>query len=552
MADSESSVIRTEGCPVCPSSDAFKVYDDGHGHCFSCGHHDPRYAASTLAGADGAGVGVPKGRPKRSGMIEGKTAALPKRNLTEETAKKWRYEVGKFKGKSVQIANYLDEAGKVAAQKLRFANKDFTVVGNLKDALPLFGQHLWRDKGRMVVVTEGEIDAMSVSQLQGHKYPVVSLPNGAQGAKKSVAKALDWLLGFEVVVFMFDMDDPGKEAASECAALLPPGRAKIAALPLKDANDMLKAGRGAEVIDAIWGAKEYRPDGVVSLKDIRDRVLAVPETGLPWVFPTLTKHTFGRRYGELYFVGAGTGVGKTDFLTQQITFDVVDLGQKVGVFFFEQQPEETGKRLAGKLTGKRFHIPDGTWEQPELIEALDKLDAHDGLRFYDHFGVTEWDVVKARIRYMAHAEGIRIFYLDHLTAFAAGAEDERKELERIMGELGGLVKELNIMMTAVSHLSTPEGKPHEEGGRVMIRHFKGSRSIGYWSHFMFGLERNTQSDDPEERGTTTFRILKDRNTGNATGETFALAYDRDTGRLFETDMPVTDGGMTSDDSKPDF
>ncbi|TBR30671.1 MAG: toprim domain-containing protein [Reyranella sp.] len=485
-------------------------------------------------------------------MIEGKTAALPKRNLTEETAKKWRYEVGKFKGKSVQIANYLDEAGKVAAQKLRFANKDFTVVGNLKDALPLFGQHLWRDKGRMVVVTEGEIDAMSVSQLQGHKYPVVSLPNGAQGAKKSVAKALDWLLGFEVVVFMFDMDDPGKEAASECAALLPPGRAKIAALPLKDANDMLKAGRGAEVIDAIWGAKEYRPDGVVSLKDIRDRVLAVPETGLPWVFPTLTKHTFGRRYGELYFVGAGTGVGKTDFLTQQITFDVVDLGQKVGVFFFEQQPEETGKRLAGKLTGKRFHIPDGTWEQPELIEALDKLDAHDGLRFYDHFGVTEWDVVKARIRYMAHAEGIRIFYLDHLTAFAAGAEDERKELERIMGELGGLVKELNIMMTAVSHLSTPEGKPHEEGGRVMIRHFKGSRSIGYWSHFMFGLERNTQSDDPEERGTTTFRILKDRNTGNATGETFALAYDRDTGRLFETDMPVTDGGMTSDDSKPDF
>lgn len=27
-------------CPVCPSSDAFFRYKDGHGHCYSCGYHD--------------------------------------------------------------------------------------------------------------------------------------------------------------------------------------------------------------------------------------------------------------------------------------------------------------------------------------------------------------------------------------------------------------------------------------------------------------------------------------------------------------------------------
>ena len=27
-------------CPSCPSSDAYFVYRDGHGHCFSCGYHD--------------------------------------------------------------------------------------------------------------------------------------------------------------------------------------------------------------------------------------------------------------------------------------------------------------------------------------------------------------------------------------------------------------------------------------------------------------------------------------------------------------------------------
>ncbi len=112
----------------------------------------------------------------------------------------------------------------------------------------------------MVVVTEGEIDALSVSQIQGNKWPVVSVPNGAQGAAKAVARNLDYLMGFEKVIFLFDNDDPGHKAAQECAALLPPGKAYIGSLPLKDANEMLVAGRGPEVVDAIWGAKAFRPD----------------------------------------------------------------------------------------------------------------------------------------------------------------------------------------------------------------------------------------------------------------------------------------------------
>lgn len=48
---------------------------------------------------------------------------------------------------------------------------------------------------------------------------------------------------------------------------------------------------------------------------------------------------------------------------------------------------------------------------------------------------------------------------------------------------------------------------------------------------MFGLERNQQADDEYERQVTTFRILKDRYTGRATGNTLRLAYDQETGRL---------------------
>ena len=95
-------------------------------------------------------------------------------------------------------------------------------------------------------------------------------------------------------------------------------------------------------------------------------------------------------------------------------------------------PTETAIRIAGKHAGKLFHIPDGDWTKEERSKALDELTESDRLRMYDSFGVCEWDVVKSNIEYMHHAEGIEIFYIDHLTALATGqGTDERVELERI-------------------------------------------------------------------------------------------------------------------------
>jgi twinkle protein len=387
----------------------------------------------------------------------------------------------------------------------------------------------------MVVITEGEIDAMSVSQAQGNKWPVVSIKSGASGAKKDVAAALPWLERFETVVLLFDSDEPGQRAAQEAALVLPPGKAKIAKLPLKDANEMLVAGRAKDLIDAIWGAKEFRPDGIITLADVRDAAIEPPETGLPWWDERLTAVTYGRRLGEVYTFGAGTGCGKTDWLLQQIAYDLDVLGLRVGAFLFEQAPRETAIRLAGKVAGKRFHVPDAGWTREELVEAVDAV-ASKPLYLYNHWGQSSWDVVKPYIRYLVRSCGVTSIYIDHLTAFASGSQDERGMLEALMGEVAGLAQELRVMVHLVSHLSTPEGRPHEEGGRVMIRHFKGSRAIGYWSHYMFGIERNQQAEDEEERRRALFRVLKDRYTGQAAGVVLPLTYSQETGRLVPAEM----------------
>ena len=540
------SAVGKEPCPECGSSDNVAVYADGYKKCFGMG-------CEYYAMPDG-GEAPAKAKAKRSaaGMLEEwDYMPLGKRNLSEETTSKWKYGVGVFKGKKVQVANYIKD-GQVTAQKVRFANKDFLMLGDSKNC-GLYGQHLWRSGGKYLCITEGEIDAMSVSQMFGHKYPVVSIPNGAQGAVRSIKKELEWVEQFENVILMFDMDEPGQAAAQEVAGILKPGSVKIASLPLKDPNEMLKAGKGAELVSAFWNAKTYRPDGIVTFADIKDKVFAMPEMGTPWMFDELTELTFGRRPG-VYTFGAGTGIGKTDLLTQQIVYDANVLNIKCGVIFLEQPPEETAKRLAGKMVGKRFHLPpeQGGWEQADLVTAYERMEDSENILLYDHFGCSDWEIIQSRIRYMAISCDCRHIYLDHLTALAAQAEDERRELESLMAEIAGLAMELKIVIHLVSHLATPEGRPHEEGGRVMIRHYKGSRAIGYWSHMMFALERSTQDDDPEKRKITTFRVLKDRHTGMATGACLALFYDHDTSQLTVGTFPDKEKKVDFDDDAGEF
>jgi twinkle protein len=483
MSDTSDFIGHT-ACPCGKSSDGLGHYTDGHTYCFVC--------QKSFPASDSEGSPAPVAAKRDKSLLPlGEFYPLEKRGITVETCRRWRYHCVKSGGKWVQVAEYYNPTGtEVVAQKVRADGKDFHVRGDLKEA-GLFGQHLARGQ-RRIIITEGEIDALTISQVLAYKWPVVSIPNGASGAAKALSKALQWLLSFEEIVLCFDQDEPGRQASKECAALFPAGRVKIVSLPLKDPNDMLMARRVEELVAALWSPQPYRPDGIVTVADIRNKVLTAPERGLSWFIPELDDATFGRRLGECVALGAGTGIGKTDLITEQITHDLTVLKQSVAVIMLEQDPAETVKRIAGKMSNKRFHVPDGSWTQDDLVSAVDKLSGSGKLFLYNHFGAMDWPTIRETIRFLAHSEGVKLFYLDHLTALAAAEEDERRGLEIIMSEIGSLVKELGIWLLFVSHLATPEGKPHEEGGRVTIRHFKGSRAIGYWSVFMLGLERNQQ------------------------------------------------------------
>jgi twinkle protein len=525
MTDTSSEFIRHAPCPHCGSSDAYSLYTDGHGWCFACNTHDR---------GDGAPEGTKRKRMASTDLIQGREfAALGKRRITEETARKFSYHLAEYKGKPVQVADYYDPRGEgVVAQKVRFADKTFVALGNMK-AAGLYGQHLWRDGGKMVVVTEGEIDALSVSQLQNNKWPVVSVPNGAQGAKKAIQKSLDWLQGFQSVVFMFDNDEQGRAAALECAEVLPPGKAKIASLPLKDASDMLMAGRGGEVIDAIWGAKSFRPDGIVSGAEMWDALAKEDAvTSIPYPYTGLTDKTAGLRQGELVTVTAGSGIGKSLLCREIAHYLVKEKQETVGYIALEESVKRTALGFLSMELGKPLHISRADVTEEQLKAAFDATLGTGRVFLYDHFGSTDSDNLMARIRYLAKGCGCKWIVLDHISIVVSGIEDgdERRTIDNTMTKLRTLVEETGVGMLLVSHLKRPEGKGHEEGAITSLSQLRGSAAIGQLSDIVIGLERDQQDED--EANKTTVRILKNRFTGE-TGVAGTLVYNKETGRLRE-------------------
>jgi twinkle protein len=465
-------------------------------------------------------------------LLEAEVRSLPKRGISEETCAKWGYKIGEYKGKPCQIANYYDN-GHIVAQKVRFPDKTFTVLGDGKK-MGLYGQHLWRDGGKKVVITEGEIDALTVSQLQGNKWPVVSVPNGAQGAKKSLQANLEWLEQFDEVILMFDMDAPGQDAVEECAPLFTPGKCKVARLPLKDANEMLQEGRGSEVISAIWDAKVYRPESVLSVMDALEEAVKVPVAGLDWPWPSLTRLTYGIQRKTAYYLGAGVGVGKTNWAKEVQSHLVNHYKVPVGVFMLEESVGRTLKGIAGKFVGKAFHKPDAGYTPEELRDAVQALDGK--VYLYNHStSGTDWDSIKRSIRYMVVSYGVKDIFLDNLTVMVAHlpASEANDEVNRIAKEVSQLIQELDFTLYGFSHLNAPAtGASHERGGRVLESQFTGSRGLMRFGHYMFGIERNKDPEiDESERNTATFVLLKDREYGNV-GQ-FPIRYTPETDQFLE-------------------
>lgn len=545
----ESVYLHKTSCDSCGSSDANAVYANGHTHCFSCNKHT---------------FGDNKNLEEKSiqtnysfNRVEVEYKTLPSRKISEYTSRRFGY--GTNNGRHVM--NYTDKDGLIVAQKFRTKDKTFSWIGDAKGST-LFGQHLVAPNPKLrIVLTEGELDALSVAEAQQNKYPVVSIPNGASAALKDVKKNLEYLMGFEEVLICFDMDEVGKEAAKKVAQLFPPNTAKIVSLPLKDASDMLVAGRTGELIKAFWDAKPYKPDGILSGDEVINRLLNKPKDVTyvyPKYLPKLQEMTKGFRVGALEVFAAGTGSGKTTFIKQMqhSLFSTTHLNQ--AIIHLEEPLEDTAEGFIGIELGTRVHL-DEELTREAVIEsarkffgAKDEYDNH-RIQLYDAFGSLESGDLYNKIRYMVTGLGCKVIWLDHLSILVSdldGSEDERRKIDSIMHNLKSLTIELGCYIGLIVHLNNAsgEGRTFEQGKIPSLNNLRGSGGIKQLADTVIAMTRNQQDDDPIARNTTQIVVLKCRYTGQ-TGLADKVYYNSQTGRLEE---PPEENKQEEQNGQSDF
>ena len=465
-------------------------------------------------------------------LLQGETQALGKRRLTEETVRKYSYHIADFSGSKVQVADYKRD-GRVVAQKVRTADKQFRMLGDASQA-GFFGQHLFNTDNhrKMLVICEGEIDAMSVSQVMNHKWAVVSLNGGASSAARSFRKEAEFLERFDKVILMFDQDEAGQEAVAKVAPMLRPGQAHIANCPAKDANQALVEGKHAELVKSVWDASEYRPDGIIDASTMWDEVIRVEtyeQHPYPWA--GLNEVTHGLRKGELVTITSGSGMGKSS-VVRELMYDLLKSGYKLGCMLLEETVKRSIQGLMGVHANRPLHLHGIEVDEETMRDAFDATAGTGRLLMYDHFGSSEIEALMSKVVYLCQ-QGCDFVVIDHVSMVVSALEgDERRMIDNLMTQLRTIVSRFGIGMIVVSHLKRPEGVSHEEGGRTTLGQLRGSAAIAQLSDMCIGLERNQQADDPKQRNRTVLRVLKSRYNGQ-TGPACQLEFDTTTGRLSE-------------------
>ena len=508
----ENQFVRHEPCEECGSSDAFAMYSDGGGFCFSCGHH-------TKGNGD---TNLQPNRVRRMVNYTGDFSGIRSRKITEETCKKFNVRVDQ--GPVIRFPYYA--GGRVVAYKERDKDKNFTWSGKNEEN-QLFGQQLF-GSGKTIVCVEGEIDALSVWQARPN-WPVVSIPNGAKAAKKALQYQLQYLLGFSEIVLMMDNDDAGQAAAEECVSLFPSDQVFIATLSsYKDASEALQAGDGDAIRQAVWNKRSYVPQSILDGRDLFSLVSS-PLHGKDADYPyeKLNKVTGGLRRGELVCLTAGSGTGKST-ICGEIAVHLINQGQKVGYIALEESVKRTGLRLMTVAANKPLHLNNEIGDQ--ALKAAFKDTLGSGKCYLrDGFGSVDPDSLLNDIRYLVKTNEVNWIVLDHLSILISGNEnaDERKTIDIVMTKLRSFVEETGIGLLLISHLRRNQGdQGHEDGAKVSLGQLRGSHSIVQLSDVVCALIRNIAAGD----NRAELVVLKNRFNGQ-TGPAGQLAYHQETGRL---------------------
>lgn len=521
MSGKSSRVVQAKlPCPCGLSSDAYAIYDDGHGHCYGqCGGKDFQNRHEDLTSGGTVELEDRSGHTYQYISARGITAATrEKLNIVTECSAEGEplYDLITFPNGTKQIRGLKDKSFKTSGP-------------NASEPTLMFMDKFPPGSAKSITITEGGYDAASLHQVLGNNFPAVSVRSSST-ARKDCQTHRQYLDSFGRIYLALDADEPGQKAARQIAELFDFNKVFHVDLALhKDANGFLQAGL-ADQLRQLWhNSKKYLPEGIVSSHEEFKKILEddAKRPSIPYPFARLQEVTKGIRDGEVILVTAQEGVGKTEFIRAIEYHILTTTDAPIGAIHLE----ETKARQLQGLAGYDLKVPahfDGVASNEEIENALKRITkgSDDRLHIYKHFGSDDPDDLLSMVRFLVTVCGCKYIFFDHITMVVTGREDEdeRRLLDYLSTRLATMAHDLGFTLFLVSHVN--------DNGQT-----RGSRNIGKVANTRIDLSRNTLEEDERERNKMYLSVPKNR-FGASTGPGGILWFDDETFTLREYKEPA--------------
>ena len=430
-------------------------------------------------------------------VIEGSAVQqyLIGRGLPQESLSAYRIgeiaEIGPFPGWKTQSAIkgplvvFPSFRGKnlVAVKYLHVQRKDgkkFTLVEPGCEPI-LFGWQAIPDNARSVILTEGEIDAIT---YHAYGFPALSVPfGGGKGGKQQwIDTEFPHLDRFEEIILSLDQDEEGQKATEELINRLGRHRCRVVVLPCKDINECLQQGiTTAEIEKLIADAQSHDPSELKAPLGFNQAVIdefyppagELPGFTLPW---KMRKRPVKFLRGEVSLWTGINGHGKS-LVLNQVAVSAMTQGERVCIASFEMHPRKTLSRLTRQALGK---------EMPERHEITSTLEWLGGkLWVFDLVGTANVTRILEVFRYAYQRYGVQQFIIDSLLKCGIPSDDYTAQ-KRLLDLLNDFVNETNSHVHLVAHARKSENELTPPGKMDV----KGSGDIGDLSSNIWSVWRN--------------------------------------------------------------
>ena len=467
---------------------------------------------------------------------------MQSRGISKETARK--YYIRERKDKQGIVIPFLDPEGKV--QTIKYRNPAPKEGQNKEWAEPnckpiLFGMYQCDLTNKMLIVTEGQMDSLSVSEAGIAN--AVSVPAGANGYTW-VPYCWDWMQQFEKIIVFGDHE---KGHITLYEDFCQRWGAKVWHVreedykDCKDANDILIKYGAEQIRRCIDNAIQAPLPKVINLADVEDvdieSIEKIP-TGISELDTTLHG---GLPKGQVVLITGKAGDGKST-LANYMLLNAIDAGNRAFVYSGEL-PNFLLKNWMMLQAAGVEHIDENNAVRPDIKKKISEW-FRDYVWIYDNRSIENEEdepvYILRLIEDVIIRNGVSVILLDNLmTAMDLDEHTETDKYEKqslFLKKLARLALKYNVLIILVAHKRKSNGS---DGTNDAVM---GSSDIVNLASIVISYERvpkkaSDLTDVMNQAKKRIIRVTKNRLFGELNDKGFDVMFEPKSRRVYcENDM----------------